>query len=54
MKKLLKMMRDEEGQGMVEYGLIIAAISLAVISVIWLFVDDLLNLFTGMQGKLTR
>ena len=37
MKNLFtRMIREEEGQGLVEYGLIIAGIALAAIAAIWL------------------
>jgi len=32
MKKLIGLVRDEEGQGMVEYGLIIAVIAVALVA----------------------
>jgi pilus assembly protein Flp/PilA len=32
MKKLVRLVRDEEGQGMVEYGLIIAVIAVALVA----------------------
>jgi len=34
MKILLKLLKDEEGQGMVEYGIIIALISVVAIGII--------------------
>lgn len=45
MSEMLKVIITEEnGQGMVEYGLIIAGISLAAIAAIWLFGDKILAL----------
>lgn len=50
MKEMLKrVISEEDGQGMVEYGLIIAAISLAAIAVIWAFGDDIATLFTNLS-----
>ena len=50
MKKFLsRFVREEEGQGMVEYGLIIAAIAVAVIAVLWLFGEDIVALFEGLS-----
>jgi len=48
-KMLNQIMRDEEGQGMVEYGLIIAGVAIAVIVAIWAFGGKLTNLFTGLN-----
>ncbi len=41
--------RDEEGQGMVEYGLIIAAIAVVVGAVLWAVGVDIAALFTGLD-----
>lgn len=43
MKKLIGLVRDEEGQGMVEYGLIIAVIAVALVAA-------LVTLRGGIQG----
>lgn len=38
---LNRLLKEEDGQGMVEYGLIIAGIALAVMAVIWAFGDKI-------------
>lgn len=43
--KLMGLLKDEEGQGMVEYGLILALISIAAITVIVLFGPELIDIF---------
>jgi len=45
MRLLKKLWREEEGQGMTEYGLIIALISIAVITVLGLFGGKLKEIF---------
>ena len=43
----------EEGQGMIEYGLIIALISIAAIALLILFKDPLVNLFSNALSGLS-
>jgi len=50
---LIQMMREEDGQGMVEYGLIIAGIALAAIAAIWLLGPQISDLFEQISTKLT-
>ena len=53
MKNLFtKMMREEEGQGLVEYGLIIAGIALAAIAAIWLLGPQISQFFTDIGTQL--
>ena len=58
MKKFVSWIKDEEsGQGMVEYGLIVALISIAAIAVIVLIGPKLTGIFTkvsdGLDGHVT-
>lgn len=54
---LKRLVRDEKGQGMVEYGLIIALVSIVVIGVLGTMGTDIGQLFTRIsttiQGTLT-
>ena len=43
---------DERGQGMVEYGLILALVAVAVIGVLGLVGDELFNIFDFVRGEL--
>lgn len=53
MKKLINWMKNEEsGQGMVEYGLIIALVSIAVIAVLGILGGDLKEIFTDAEKAL--
>ncbi|HCA41260.1 MAG TPA: Flp family type IVb pilin [Aminobacterium sp.] len=53
LERLRNLVWDEEGQGLVEYALIIALISVAVLVGIGLtFVTPLKNLFSGVGAKL--
>ena len=45
--------QEESGQGMVEYGLIIALVSIAVIVVLGLLGGELNKVFTNVKGKLS-
>lgn len=44
------LLRGEEGQGMVEYGLIIALVAIAVIATLILLGGNLNNLFTSVAN----
>lgn len=53
MKKLLNWFKNEEsGQGMVEYGLIIAAVALVVFVVLKAFGNTIGNFFTNLGNQL--
>jgi pilus assembly protein Flp/PilA len=52
MKMLTQIIRDEEGQGMVEYGLIIAGIALLVIAAIWLLGPKIADMFNKINNQL--
>lgn len=53
MEFLRKLWSDEEGQGMVEYGLIIALVSIAVIIALTLVGTNLNSLFKKVTDKLS-
>lgn len=50
MKKFMQIMKDENGQGMVEYGLIIGLIAIVVIVALVALGPKIRDLFTG-AGK---
>jgi pilus assembly protein Flp/PilA len=45
--------RTDDGQGLVEYALIIAVIAMAVIVALVFFKDQLSNLFSNISNNLT-
>ncbi len=47
-----RIIREEDGQGMIEYALIAALISIAAITVIMTFGDDLIAIFTDVKTGL--
>jgi len=49
---LQRLVRDEEGQGMVEYGLIIALVALAVIVILTQLGTELTTIFTNIVNTL--
>lgn len=53
MEFLRKLWSEEEGQGMIEYGLIIALISIAVIGILTLFGPQLVLIFNKALTGLT-
>ena len=50
---MVEFLRNEEGQGLVEYALIIAVIAIAVIVSMVLFRDQLTNYFSNIGNNLT-
>jgi len=50
---MVEFFRNEEGQGLVEYALIIAVIAIAVILSMVFFRDQLGNYFSGIGNNLT-
>lgn len=52
LKKFSAFLRDEEGQGMVEYGLIMALISIAAIAVLVLIGPKITTIFTNASTAL--
>ena len=49
---LMNIIRDEEGQGMVEYGLILAGIAVVVIVVIFTLGGKIKALFTSVSDQI--
>ena len=47
-----RMVKEEDGQGMVEYGLIITGIALAAIAAIWLLGPQISQMFTDIGTQL--
>lgn len=52
MKDLIKRLRDQDGQAMVEYTIILALVSIAAIAMIGLVGDQVLNAFTAVRDSL--
>ena len=50
---LLQFMRDEDGQGLVEYALIIAVIAIAVILAMVFLRGQIENIFSNIGNNLT-
>ena len=50
---MVELLRIEEGQGLVEYALIIAVIAIAVIIAMIFFRDQLRNYFSNIGNNLT-
>lgn len=54
MLKLKELMKDEAGQGMTEYGLIIALIAVVVVGVLGTIGQSLLGKFTQIDTELKK
>lgn len=52
LKRLRNLVTDEEGQGMVEYGLLLALIAVVVIAALVTFGPKVRDIFTEVEGKL--
>ena len=53
MKSIIKLFKSEEGQGMVEYGLIIALVAVVAIAGLILIGPKIKDMFIGISEKLT-
>ncbi|MEC5423991.1 Flp family type IVb pilin [Virgibacillus sp. C22-A2] len=54
MNHLSRLVREEEGQAMTEYGLLVGLISIAVIAVLALIGPELVKIFTTVKDELTN
>lgn len=54
MKRLMEILRDENGQGMVEYGLILGLIAIVAIGAIVALGGGMDDLFTGAKDTLVE
>ena len=52
MEKMMKLMKDESGQGMAEYGLILAGVAIVVMGAILVLGQGLEGLFTDVEAEL--
>jgi len=52
LKKIKGLFSDEQGQGMVEYGLILALVAVVVIAALTLLGPKIANVFTNVNNKL--
>ena len=53
MQNIMRLIRDESGQTMVEYGLLVALISIAVISVLVLLGPHIASFFRSVDNQLS-
>lgn len=52
MKKFMNILRDENGQGMVEYGLILGLIALVAVGAVIFLGEGVTDLFTKAQTEM--
>ncbi|MFZ5974784.1 MAG: Flp family type IVb pilin [Bacillota bacterium] len=52
MKKLMRILRDEDGQGMVEYGLILGLIAVAAIAALIILGPKISGIFEDANSKI--
>jgi pilus assembly protein Flp/PilA len=52
--KLMGLIKDEQGQGMTEYGLIIGLIAVALVAGLGIFKDNIAAVFTKAGGELAK
>lgn len=52
-KKMVTFLKSEKGQGMVEYGLIIALVAIAVIAAVMLLGGSIKGIFNSAAGTLS-
>ncbi|HOR13915.1 MAG TPA: Flp family type IVb pilin [Clostridia bacterium] len=54
MKKFMDILKDENGQGMVEYGLILALVAIAAIGALVLLGPKITQVFTKADNELDK
>ncbi len=54
LKKMEQFVREEEGQGMAEYGLILAGVAVAAVAAFGLLGDEISTLITKIKTSLTK
>ncbi|OQA16517.1 MAG: Flp/Fap pilin component [Firmicutes bacterium ADurb.Bin356] len=54
MKKFMDILKDENGQGMVEYGLILALVAIAAIGALVLLGPKITEVFTKADNELDK
>jgi len=52
MNLINRLIKGEEGQGMTEYGLLLAVVVVAVVAALSIFNDELKDLFTDVFNKI--
>ena len=52
MKIILRLIKDEAGQGLVEYGLIISLVVIAAIAGVIIFGESVKNLYEDIEAKM--
>lgn len=52
MEMLKKLVVEEEGQGMTEYGLVLGVIAIAVIAILGTLRDEITTMFEDVVGKI--
>ena len=50
--KMRELLKDEQGQGMTEYGLVLGLIAVAVVGLLALFRNEVITLFDDALGNL--
>lgn len=52
MKIILRLIKDEAGQGLVEYGLIISLVVIAAVAGVRIFGESVKNLYVDIEAKM--
>jgi len=52
MNKLIGLVKEEQGQGLTEYGLVLGIIAVAVVGIIAAFRNEVISIFDTALGKL--
>lgn len=52
LNKLKALVREEQGQGMTEYGLVLGVIAVGVVAVLITLRDEILEIFNDVLGEL--
>ncbi|WP_221452616.1 Flp family type IVb pilin [Salirhabdus euzebyi] len=54
MNKLKGLLKEEQGQGMTEYGLVLGVIAVGIVAVLALLRDEIITMFNDVVGNITN
>ncbi|MBB6455114.1 pilus assembly protein Flp/PilA [Salirhabdus euzebyi] len=54
MNKLKGLLKEEQGQGMTEYGLVLGVIAVGIVAVLALLRDEIVAMFNDVVGNITN
>ncbi|MEH7346312.1 Flp family type IVb pilin [Bacillus sp. JJ1532] len=54
LNQIKRLFKEEEGQALTEYGLLVGLVAIAVIATLGLFKDSIISVFTKIKSELNK